>query len=247
MQTRVYRAPGMDSDVLAERVRQWFAENDYETQIFRSPDGKLVVQGYRDDLWRVAIGVAAALTVQIRELGDDKLEVDLGAGAWGDKLFVAGLGLLLFLPLVLTAAWGTWLQYQLDKQIWGVIEGALPAGNETLSDRPTAPEPASALPETWFDESSGEVYSVQFFQRMETWQRAIADGRIEPAEIQTQFDWVASRLRGLEPTLSDEAHTKLTEALGELAVLQGMQSYALFQHMDSSGPSQPPVEAPPSV
>ncbi|WP_218079305.1 hypothetical protein [Anthocerotibacter panamensis] len=237
MQTRIFRAPGLKADALAERVRQWFVENHYETQIFRTADDKLIVQGFRDDLWRVAIGFAAALTVQIRALDEDKLEVDLGAGAWGDKIIVAGIGLLLFLPLVLTAAWGTWQQYQLDQQIWAAIEGALPADSETLNEPPTPTAPSTMpLPQSWFDESSGEIYALRFFERMESWQRAIADGRIEPTEIQAQAEWVSSLLRGIEPTLSDSAHAKLTAAFREIAVLQGMQSYALLQHLDTVPP-----------
>ncbi|WP_287129256.1 hypothetical protein [Candidatus Cyanaurora vandensis] len=241
MQTRVYYAPGLSAEDLGQRVRQWFVDQDYETQFFETPDGRLLVQGYRDDLWRVAIGFAAAITVHIRPLSDERLEVELGAGAWGDKAITAGLGLLFFLPLVLTAAWGTWQQYQLDKQLWDVIGAALPTGSEVLSDAPTTKVATNpAVPERWFDEASGEIYAVRFVERMESWQRAMADGQIDASEIQAQGDWVTGLLRGIEPSLSPEAHQKLTLALQELAVLQGMQSYALLQHLD---PTTPPARA----
>ncbi len=230
MQTRTYRAPGVTSEELAERVRLWFLEKNFETQSLKLPNGSLIVQGYQDDIWRVAVGLAAALTVQVREVGDDTVEVTIGAGAWADKLVVAGIGLLLFLPLVVPAAWGTWEQYRLDQQVWTVVESALPTDTEKLDYTPTAVEPgSSALPEAWFNEQTNEVYSVQFFQRMSSWQAAIADGRIEPEEIQTQAERVNGLLRSLETTLNDQAHAKLTETFGELAVLQGMQSYALLE------------------
>jgi len=110
MQTRTYVAPGVGADALAQTVRQWFVDNGYETQLLRLPNGSLLVQGYRDQIWQTAIGLAAALTVEISELEGERLEVTLGSEAWGDKLFVAGMGLLLFLPLVVTAALGTWQQ-----------------------------------------------------------------------------------------------------------------------------------------
>jgi len=229
MQTRVFQTPGLSAEALAQQVRQWFQANEFETQYFRLPNGSLLVQGYRDDLWRVALGFGAALNVEIRALKDDELEVEIGAGAWGDKIIVAGLGLLLFLPLVLTAAWGTWQQFQLDKDLWGVIESALPLPPELLTDLPTeqAVVPTD-LPERWFDETSGEIYALGFFERMESWQRAMADGRIETTELQNQGERVLTLLRELEPSLSPTVHAKLTQALQELAVLQGMQSYALI-------------------
>lgn len=241
MKTRVYRAPGLRADELADKVRQWFAENDYETQILRTPDNHLVVQGYRDDLWRVAFGLATALTVRILPADEDSLQVDVGAGAWFDKAFVAGIGLLFFLPLVLPAAYGAFEQSRLDDKIFAVIEAALPEHFETVGTTAPAPVAGGAavtsepeLPESWFNEETSEVYSVQFFQRMESWQRAIADGLIEESEIHTQSERVTTLLKQLEPTLSDEAHEKLSAVLSELAVLQGMQSHVLFQHIDDA-------------
>jgi hypothetical protein len=237
MQTKTYYAPGMTAQDLAEKMRLWFAGHEYETQLLSLPSGSLVIQGYRDDIWRVAIGLAAALTIEIKPLPDQSLEVTIGAGAWADKLFVAGIGLLLFLPLVLPAAWGTWEQYQLDKEVWKVIESALPTGS--TSTEPVAPMPVTpaALPTSWFNDETSELYSAQFFQRMESWQRAIADGRIDPEEIQAQGERVTDLMKRIEASVSDEAHAKLTQAFSELAVLQGMQAYAIQQHIGESAPS----------
>jgi hypothetical protein len=224
METRIYATPGLTADALAEFIRQWFAEQEYETQIFRNPDHSLIVQGYRDDLWRVAFGLAVALTVEIRPVEPDSLEISVGAGAWGDKLIVAGVGLLLFFPLVLAAAWGSWQQYSLDQKVWDVIIEHLPK-DSTFTTVASEPIP---LPDQWFDEGSGTIYAVKFFSRMDSWRQAMADGLIEPIEVYTQAEKVTEMMRTVEPSLSDEAHAKLTEALREMAVLQGMQSYALL-------------------
>jgi hypothetical protein len=238
MQTRTYNAPGLSADSLADKTRQWFADNGFETQVFRNANHHLLVQGFRDDLWRSAIGLGTAITVQIFSPSGDTLQVDIGAGAWGDKFFTAGIGLLFFYPLVLSAAWGSFEQYKLDQDVWKAIEAALPTASTTIETvLPTEVISTPDLPTTWFNEESTEVYSTQFFQRMETWQRAMADGVIEPAEIQAQSELVTGLLRTLEPTLSDEAHAKLSEVFNEVAVLQGMQSYALFQHIDETKPA----------
>jgi hypothetical protein len=78
--------------------------------------------------------------------------------------------------------------------------------------------------QNWFDESH-RVGSDRYYQQMASWQQAIADGRVDPAEVEGQARRVAEGLRALEPTLSDEQHARVTELLGELAVLHAMQTW----------------------
>lgn len=61
---------------------------------------------------------------------------------------------------------------------------------------------------------------------MDSWQRALADGVVQPEEVQQQAERVAEILRTLEPKLSDELHKELTNVFYELAVLYGMQRLA---------------------
>ena len=103
------------------------------------------------------------------------------------------------------------------------------------------PSTPAELPTNWFNEETSEVYSAQFFQRMESWQRAIADGRIDPEEIQAQGERVTDLMKRIEASVSDEAHAKLTEAFSELSVLQGMQAYAIQQHIGENAPSPSPA------
>jgi hypothetical protein len=72
---------------------------------------------------------------------------------------------------------------------------------------------------------------------MTSWQQAIADGQIRPEEVEAQAQRVADCLRQLEPTLSDEQHSLVTDAMGELAVLNAMQVGLTRgqQHLDGRG------------
>lgn len=76
---------------------------------------------------------------------------------------------------------------------------------------------------SWFDQQSNEPLFSKYVEQMESWQRALADGVIQPEEVQQQADRVADMLRALEPKLSDEVHEELTNIFYELAVLYGMQ------------------------
>ncbi len=50
-------------------------------------------------------------------------------------------------------------------------------------------------------------------ERLESWQRAIADGIIEPHEVAEQKERLVALLRELEPMLDDAQHEKVTRVL----------------------------------
>jgi hypothetical protein len=81
----------------------------------------------------------------------------------------------------------------------------------------------SAVRKSWFDPDNSLSFQ-RYYRQMESWQRALADGRVQPSEVEAQAQRVAALLRELEPTLSDEQHARVTDILGELAVLQAMQA-----------------------
>ncbi len=240
MQQRSYQSPGIQPDLLAMALCQWFQEHDYETRFFCTEAKHLVIQGYRADLWRSVLGNAVALTVEVKILGSDKITVEVKAGAWVDKWVVAGVGVLslFLLPLLFTAAWGAWQQSQLDRRIWDVIESNLPTTAERVIFYPAPMTEATALslPTDWFDPATGEIYSTRFFEQMTSWQQAMADGIIEFSEIEQQNSLVVTLMQDLEITLDDEVHASLGEVFGELAVLQGMQSAALVKILTESPP-----------
>ncbi|MDY7040277.1 MAG: hypothetical protein SVX38_05385 [Chloroflexota bacterium] len=76
---------------------------------------------------------------------------------------------------------------------------------------------------SWFDPESNDMMFSEYMEQMESWQVALADGVVEPAEVQQQAQKVAEMLRVLEPKLSDELHEELTKIFYEWAVLMGME------------------------
>ncbi|MDY6876733.1 MAG: hypothetical protein SWK90_11105 [Chloroflexota bacterium] len=76
---------------------------------------------------------------------------------------------------------------------------------------------------SWFDPESNEMMFAKYLDQMESWQKALADGVVEPVEVREQADKVSEMLRALEPKLSDELHKEFTQILYEWAVLQAME------------------------
>lgn len=90
------------------------------------------------------------------------------------------------------------------------------------------------LRKSWFDEEHGLAQLAAYFQRMESWQQAIADGKITPEEIRAQGSRVIALLKEVEPLVSDTERQQITETLYEMAVLQAMQASAISSSMRSS-------------
>jgi len=78
--------------------------------------------------------------------------------------------------------------------------------------------------QSWFDDINRIAFDGNY-QQVASWQEAIADGRVDAAEVEAQAERVAGAFRALEPTLSDEQHAHLTEALRELSALHAMQAW----------------------
>jgi hypothetical protein len=83
--------------------------------------------------------------------------------------------------------------------------------------------------------------------RLESWQRAIEDGIIEPHEVAEQKDRLILLLRELEPMLDDTQHEKVTRVLEEWAVLQAMHGTLLVEEFGGGRDSFAATVAPEDV
>jgi hypothetical protein len=87
---------------------------------------------------------------------------------------------------------------------------------------------------SWFDQEKGPLYLSEYFQRMDSWQQAIADNRITPEEIRDQASRVIALLKEVEPLVNETEHQVITETLYEMAVLQAMQASAVTSSLNKS-------------
>ncbi len=80
---------------------------------------------------------------------------------------------------------------------------------------------------SWFDPEKGALHLADYFQRMASWQQAMADGKITPEEIRDQAHRVIVLLKEVEPLVTETERQLVTETLYEMAVLQAMQASAI--------------------
>ena len=68
----------------------------------------------------------------------------------------------------------------------------------------------------WFDEKSQTPLIEQYARKLTNFLDAVADGKIDDHEIQTQESRVYKLMKDVEPQLDDALHAKVTELLCEL-------------------------------
>ena len=76
---------------------------------------------------------------------------------------------------------------------------------------------------SWLDEESQEIKIDDYAQQLTSFIDAMADGRIDSAELEAQEKRVAEIMQEVEPHLDDALHAKVTKLLCELSAFNIMQ------------------------
>jgi hypothetical protein len=111
----------LDAGTLALALADRFRAQDFEVQIFRTPEGSAVMQARKESLWRHALGVAYAATVTLTP-GEGQLSIALADREWVDTALSGAIGLVALPPVLIGTAYGIWKEHQLDQEVWRVID-----------------------------------------------------------------------------------------------------------------------------
>ena len=76
---------------------------------------------------------------------------------------------------------------------------------------------------TWFDERAEHPTLHERVEKLESFTSAMADGVVDKQELDAQEERLASAMKRLEPTLSDELHEQVTSVLIELTAYNVMR------------------------
>jgi len=88
---------------------------------------------------------------------------------------------------------------------------------------------AKAKKSSWFDETTHEPLIAEQAQRLESFTAAMADGKIEDAELQAQEQRLVQLMQEIEPKLSGPVHAQVTRLLCELSAYDIMQTLHSMQ------------------
>jgi hypothetical protein len=81
---------------------------------------------------------------------------------------------------------------------------------------------------SWLDEDTQEVKIDAYARQLGPFVDALADGRVDEAELQAQQQRVVRAMQEVEPRLDDALHAKVTALLCELSALNLMQTMHLL-------------------
>ena len=84
-------------------------------------------------------------------------------------------------------------------------------------------------PSAWFDAAKHHSLIAEKAERTESFTTAMAEGRIDPAEIAAQENRLVALMAEIEPQLTPQLHDKVTELLCELTVYDFMQAMASLE------------------
>ena len=82
----------------------------------------------------------------------------------------------------------------------------------------------------WFDGKTDESLIDDYAQKLDSFTKAMEDGRVDARELQAQERRVVELMREIEPELSDAVHDKVTRLLCEITAFDMMSmAFALEQ------------------
>ena len=86
---------------------------------------------------------------------------------------------------------------------------------------------------SWVDELTQTPLIDDYARQLESFMSAMADGRVDEAEIQSQEKQVVKLLKEIDPQLDDALHAKVTQLLCELT------AYAIMQMLHAMEQARP--------
>jgi len=83
--------------------------------------------------------------------------------------------------------------------------------------------------QSWLDDKAQTPLIEGYVQKLSTFVEALADGRVEDAEVKAQETRLVALMKQVEPTLNDAQHAQVTQLLCELTAYNIMQTLNALQ------------------
>jgi hypothetical protein len=96
-----------------------------------------------------------------------------------------------------------------------------------------ARKPAGAAQTSWLDAESHQPVIEQYARRLAPFVEAMADGKIDQAEVEAQELRLVTLMEELEPTLPADLHEQITQLLCELTAYNLMH---ILHQMEQARP-----------
>jgi len=152
---KLYRAPDLDVEQLANAISSWLQPQDYEMQTFPSPGG--VTLQARHTSWIQRGGGGVALNIVMMKQGEN-LQVQIGTSKWAMQAVSGVAAAILFWPLLALPAYAAYKQKEIIDDAWQFIDQYVATGGQVplAGVQPMASVPAAASAQTMACPSCGK-------------------------------------------------------------------------------------------
>ena len=114
---------GITLEELVRLLEQYLSmQKHLTTQKFNTGNRAIVQCVDSDSSWKQFLGLDAALTIELEEIGNNQVSVKIGNAKWLDKVGAAAVGALFFSPLIVAAGIGAVRQAALPAEIFAFIQ-----------------------------------------------------------------------------------------------------------------------------
>ena len=83
---------------------------------------------------------------------------------------------------------------------------------------------AASAKTPWFDADTEAPMLSEYARKLDSFCAAVADGRVDVSELESQEQRVVALMKEVEPLLSPEAHEKVTQLLCEVTAYDLMNT-----------------------
>jgi len=125
---KIYSAPGLDMQHLADTLAQWLQSQGNETQVLSVPGG-LTVQARHTQSTAAKWGGGVALNVMLLQQ-DDNLQVQVGTSKWTTQAVSGVAAAIFFWPLLALPAYAAYKQKELIDNTWQFIDQYVVSGGQ---------------------------------------------------------------------------------------------------------------------
>ena len=125
---KMYLAPGLDVQHLADALTQWLQSQGNETQALNVPGG-LTIQARHTQNTAAKWGGGVALNVMLLQQ-DDNLQVQVGTSKWTTQAVSGVAAAIFFWPLLALPAYAAYKQKELIDSAWQFIDQYVVSGGQ---------------------------------------------------------------------------------------------------------------------
>ena len=125
---KVYRAPGLDLQHLADALSQWLQSQGNETQALSVPGG-MTIQARQTQSTAAKWGGGVALNVMMIQQ-DDNLQVQVGTSKWTMQAVSGVAAAIIFWPLLALPAYAAYKQKELIDSTWQFVDQYVVSGGQ---------------------------------------------------------------------------------------------------------------------